>query len=327
MGKVADPYLERGDQEIRRLLETGGLPEGEGKKTAQLMLEADGVMLSLQREHARKAEVKVGIAYEGWAQVGKDRYATVNKSIYADVCGGEEYWAGMTLKLARKYDLGAVEQSIVGGDGAEWVKEGCERFGGIFQLDRYHLNRELCAALGADRETMRAVRECCRQGEAQEAGRILWEAEQKARGKQAERIAGLRRYLVDNQLGLRDYRTVLGDEGKGLRGTGAMEGNVDKLVVRRMKNQGMSWSIKGIRRMLCLRFLWLEGKSDELLARAVTRVNLPRALVKRVNRVIDKARTEPHIGVMEGALPALVGPHASRPWARALKSLIEVRVL
>jgi hypothetical protein len=35
-------------------------------------------------------------------------------------------------------------------------------------------------------------------------------------------------------------RLVFGKAGQGLRPTGAMEGNVDKLVVRRMKNQGMS---------------------------------------------------------------------------------------
>jgi len=35
--------------------------------------EADGVMLSLQQEEARKAEVKLGIAYEAWARVGKNR--------------------------------------------------------------------------------------------------------------------------------------------------------------------------------------------------------------------------------------------------------------
>jgi len=35
--------------------------------------EADGVMFSPQQEEARKAEVKLGIAYEAWAMVGKDR--------------------------------------------------------------------------------------------------------------------------------------------------------------------------------------------------------------------------------------------------------------
>jgi hypothetical protein len=61
----------------------------------------------------------------------------------------------------------------------------------------------------------------------------------------------------------------LGEEGKGLRRTDAMEGNVDKLVVRRMKNQGMSWSLQGIRRLLCVRFLVLEGKLTGWLKRSI----------------------------------------------------------
>jgi hypothetical protein len=32
----------------------------------------------------------------------------------------------------------------VGGDGARWVKEGAELFGGLYELDRFHLKRALC---------------------------------------------------------------------------------------------------------------------------------------------------------------------------------------
>jgi len=57
--------------------ETGELTQSEGRKANRLMIEADGVVLPLQREQAHKAEVKLGIAYEGWQKVGKDRYRTV----------------------------------------------------------------------------------------------------------------------------------------------------------------------------------------------------------------------------------------------------------
>ena len=62
-------------------------------------------------------------------------------------------------------------------------------------------------------------------------------------------------YIRENSSGLGDYRLSLGEEGKTLRHTGAIEGNIDKLIVRRMKNQGMSWTLKGISRLLCVRFL------------------------------------------------------------------------
>ncbi len=59
-------------------------------------------MLSLQRETAQKAEVKLGIAYEGWNKVGKDSYSTFNKTVYADIAGTDKFCAGMNLKLRGK---------------------------------------------------------------------------------------------------------------------------------------------------------------------------------------------------------------------------------
>ncbi len=46
-----------------------------------------------------------------------------------------------------------------------------------------------------------------------------------------------------------------GEKGKGLRRVGAMEGNLDKLIVRWIGNQEVSWTIRGIRHLLCARFL------------------------------------------------------------------------
>lgn len=52
---------------------------------------------------------------------------------------------------------------------------------------------------------------------------------------------------MENSFGLRDYRLEV--DGDGLRGLGAMEGNVDKLVANRMKKRGMSWTISGAQGM------------------------------------------------------------------------------
>ena len=147
IGRIADPHIEKAEREVKRFMETGEIPEGEGKKLTRLLVEADGVMLSLQREKERKAEVKLGIAYEGWEKVGKDRYKTVNKTAYAAVAGEQTFWAGITLKLQERYDLSRIGETLIGGDGAAWIKEGVSYIDGHFQLDRYHLNRELTTAL------------------------------------------------------------------------------------------------------------------------------------------------------------------------------------
>jgi hypothetical protein len=108
VAKAADPYLKKTDQELKWFQETGEIPASDGKQIARLMVEADGVMLSLQREKERKIEVKLGIAYEGWERVGKDRFRTVNKTIFATVTGGDTFWAEMSLKLQKRYDLSRV---------------------------------------------------------------------------------------------------------------------------------------------------------------------------------------------------------------------------
>ena len=131
------------------------------------------------------------------------------------------------------------------GMGQNWVKEGARYINGRFQLDRYHLNRELTTALGQDKETKGKVWHACQCGDMKTGFRIMAEAMKQAKGERAQRIAKAYHYLHDNRYGIEDYRLKLGEEGKGLRRTGAMEGNVDKLVVRRMKNQGMSWSLQG----------------------------------------------------------------------------------
>ena len=321
VGKAADPYLKKAGNELKWFLKTGEIPKSESKEASLLLIEADGVMLSLQREKERKAEVKLGIAYEGWGKVGKDRYKTVNKTAYAAVTDRDSFWAGMSLKLHRTYDLARVRETIVGGDGAAWVKEGASYVNGRFQLDRYHLNRELCAALGHDSEPRDKIWQACESGKVELGLQIMVEAMSQAKGEQAQRIAKAYHYLESNRSGLGDYRQALGEEGKGLRRTGAIEGNVDKLVARRMKNQGMSWSVMGIRRLLCVRFLILEGRLKEWLTRendSGPSISIPR---RKMRRVVNQFSMQESDAWLKAGLPALYGPHASRSWVQALKSM------
>ena len=225
--------------------------------------------------------------------------------------------------MQKQYDLSRVGETIVGGDGAGWVKEGARYINGRFQLDRYHLNRELTTALGQDKETKEKVWRACEQGDIKNALRIMADAAGQTRGEKAERITKGYHYLYDNRAGLEDYRLKLGEEGKGLRRTGAMEGNVDKLVVRRMKNQGMSWSLQGIRRLLCIRFLVLEGKlggwlSDKKLICVSN--NIP---PKSIQRIVTRLSAQEPDAWLQAGLPALYGPHASHPWVKVLRNITE----
>ena len=143
-----------------------------------------------------------------------------------------------------------------------------------------------------------------------------------ARGEKAERITKAYHYLYDNRHGLADYRLNLGEKGKGLRRTGAIEGNVDKLVARRMKNQGMSWSVNGIRRLLCIRFLVLEGKLDDWLSekKSAPRIGFP---AKRIRKIVTRLSEQEPDAWLQAGLPALYGPHASHTWVKVLRNITE----
>ena len=321
--RVADRYLEQKGNELTHFMETGEITEGDGKKADLLLMEADGVMLSLQREKAKKAEVKLGIAYEGWERIGKDRYKTVHKTFYADIASGETFWAGFSLKLQSRYDLAGINQFVLGGDGASWIKEGPGYFGGHFQLSRYHYNKELRRVLGQDNATINLIREACERDDIATVIGKLEVLRQTSQGDRALEIKKLEHYLVSNVSGLKDYRFASVRGGDTLRRTGAMEGNVDKLIARRMKNQGMSWSPKGIRSMIFVRFKALEKKLEEYLHRSAPKTAIYVIEKKRVNRVIDKVIKQNYFEWFNAGLPALYGPHASRPWAKILKSLTE----
>jgi len=150
VGKLTDPYIRAEEREIEEVFDRGVIPESEGRIVPYLFVEADGTSIALQREKARRAEVKVGIAYEGWEEVSKNRYKVKDKTVYTGIMGSDRFWEGFSLALAKKYDLSQIGNAIVGGDGAPWVKEGAKLLGGIYQLDKFHLKRALHRGLAND---------------------------------------------------------------------------------------------------------------------------------------------------------------------------------
>jgi hypothetical protein len=315
-GKVAGSYIAEEEKEVNALFEDGVIPETEGKVLPYLVIEADGVNIALQREEEGRAEVKVGIAHEGWQEISKNRYKLKEKSVYSGIMHGDRFWEGFSLSLAKKYDLPQIGKVIVGGDGASWVKEGAELVGGLYELDRFHLKRALHQGLANDPLVVE-VYESCITGEITKVDRLLIEAQEKADSDKAKEIMRLRGYLMENRYGLRDYRLEV-DDG-GLRGLGAIEGNVDKLIADRMKKRGMSWTKRGADRMA--RLISLRERGD--LNTWVKYQNKPRPIPSREKALPkgDQYQHRDNAAWLSASLPALHGPHSDRPWVRILWAL------
>ncbi len=315
VGKVTGPYLEAEEKEIEEVFEAGVIPESEGRVASYLFVEADGTGIALQREDARRAEVKAGIAHEGWQKVSKDRYRLKDKTVYTGIMHGDRFWEGFSLALAKKYDLSKTGKVIVGGDGAFWVKKGAELLGGLYELDRFHLKRALHRGLAND-SLVAGVCQACIIGEVDKVDGLLIQAQEKADGDRAEEVMKLRGYLMENSYGLRDYRLEV--NGDGLRGSGAIEGNVDKLVANRMKKRGMSWTIKGAQRMARLITLREMGQLHSWIThkdKSGDRQPPKKVISKEVTSRKD-------VGTwLQATLPSLYGPHQDRPWVQILRAL------
>ena len=101
-----------------------------------------------------------------------------------------------------------------------------------------------------------------------------------------------------------------------------MESNGDKTTANRMKKRGMSWTIRGAHRMVKVIELNRNGELAEFCRSRSHRrsersgpdpPSAQRRQTMRKTRVSDWA---------DASVPALSGPHNSRPWTRSLKNLI-----
>ena len=110
-----------------------------------------------------------------------------------------------------------------------------------------------------------------------------------------------------------DWRKKVTQVPAGARGLGAMESNEDKLFSHRMKKLGMSWTIPGAQRMGKAIQLSFDGELSDWCGREppnVVKEDIGFSLFDELDGSGNRT-----------ALPALEGPHASRPWAKVLKNL------
>lgn len=296
----------------------GGADWQEKINTPVLFGESDGVMIALQRERRRKVEARVGIMYTGKKAIGAGRYRLQNKVCMTKLVHNSQEWQQIIQKMADKhYDLSAVKHLITGGDGNVWVKKSFDYIS-VEQrenvLDRYHLYRASKTALGFSRETIQVVKRM-RQHGLPAVIDDLNQAHKNARGRRKERLAEYIQYLESNQDALKDVQ--LSENGRPLS-LGGIEGNVDKLVARRMKGRGRSWRIPGARAMVTL--CRYRPQLRDLTLKLTYQPGQPSAL---------KSKKSIRYGSwLQCSLPLFSSSYQNQPWAKELRrNLHDRRVL
>ena len=148
-----------------------------GKKEAPVLFEeADGVYIRLQgkdrkKEKQDKAELKVGIAYDGWRKTGPERYALEDKVVVAGFSKAKEFQEYREAVIAQEFNLDEVGQRILNADGASWIKKVKDK-STCFQLDPFHRNKAVKEKIH-EKGAQEAVLELLREEEIEEVFRYL----------------------------------------------------------------------------------------------------------------------------------------------------------
>ena len=226
-----------------------------GEKEAPVLFEeADGVYINLQgkdkkRQKQEKAEVKVGIAYEGWRKTGPDRYALENKVVVAGLSKAKEFQEYREAAIAQEFNLDEVSQRILNADGASWIKQVKDK-STCFQLDPFHRNKAVKEKIH-EKAAQEAIFELLREEETEELFRYL-EIYRDSLSDDEERkdVEELIRYYENNREGLVPYQSQglkLPEAREGLeyRNMGTMENHVWSVIAKRMKHGHRSWSVRG----------------------------------------------------------------------------------
>jgi len=323
---VAESAIQGEKQEHKNCFDEGNLlPPGRGKSSI-LYTEADGIHICLQREkdaHGKRRkhyELKSCIAYEGWERLPqtresillRERYRLVNKKVYCHGTPDIPFWDGAGLMFHRYWDLSHTDLVALGGDDANWINAGMDAIGlCVRQQDGFHLARYCQRGWKEGKVVYDALR----------SGVVVSGELHEREGKTAQKS---RDYISRHQTEGVDWRMKIGAEfpiPEDARGLGTMEGNQSHLFSDRMKDRGMSWTIKGAQHM---------GKAIQLVANGELGkwcgANPAESATQELSfHVLDSQYDTRNTA--RGALPALNGAHASRPWAKAIRQLTQIRQL
>ncbi|GAW93211.1 hypothetical protein Tph_c09310 [Calderihabitans maritimus] len=136
----------------------------------------------------------------------------------------------------------------------------------------------------------------------------LTEAARKTRGNRKKRITKLLRYLEENWAGI--------VASPGAKRLGAIEGQIQHNVARRMKRLGARWTISGGDRMARV----LAAKANGELGNYTYRWPIKQRKLKEVAKhapVEDQNTNTVDIEKwLQASVPALKSPFADRPWIK-----------
>ncbi|HHT50882.1 MAG TPA: ISLre2 family transposase [Eubacteriaceae bacterium] len=294
---VGEKVKEIEDKHVECLAQ--GHAQGE-KETKILFEEADGVWINMQGKdrpkRGRRAELKVAVAYDGWELESKDRYRLRNKVAVAGFDDSKGFQKRKEGVFSSIFNIDEVEIRILNGDGATWIKGGLIDETVHYQLDPFHLNREIVRKI-RNKTQRKKVMSLLSDKKVDEMLKYINKEvfEQTKDLKEKDRLTDLYRYLLNNKEGLIPYKErglSLPNPPEGLfyRTLGTMEHHICDIIAQRMKNVKASWSRQGAENLGKI----LTLRASKNLVNAITSISkivLPGVYTEEIYEVLSASKS------------------------------------
>ncbi len=287
------------------------------KETPTIYQEADGIMIYTQgkdrkeqiekykKEHpneevpkkVRNIEIKLGMTYEGWKEIGKNRYELVGKEYVAGYMTGEEMANITNANLHSKYDMSKVELRVLNSDGGNWIKRLLVTKA-IYQADSYHIKEKISTYV-RDNEDVELLKNMFYQKEYTKMIDYVEELKYKYEGEveEVEKLKELQRYLTKRKDSMKRYKDYEGVKQKlktyskktGLkyRNMGCQESNNYCRLTRRMKKKRMSWSKNGSENIAKVITMYASESCEDIIKHLNIQL-LPESFVEYAEKYINE---------------------------------------
>lgn len=332
-------YQEHAINKMKRL-------EGEEKAGSSApeiaYIETDEAYIRLQRRRKRKQQtkqrkkrrrslaIKMGIGYTGrearYRSGRRIAQRLTEKFAYISIANGRRFMEDLSLIAEKKMALSEGRHIFVGGDGDQWITKGIKDFfpGAKYLLCLFHLYRNIKRALCYRKDEQKIIKKLVREDKIDSALNLIEDMMSNPRDeKEKESLGGLYHYIRENRNGINVIRHI---EEKKIRekvkGAGAIEPNIDKIIAHRFKKRGMSWSVRGALSLLKVKETILNGEWENWwYEKRDEKIEINLEPLKQLTAKDFWKKRKSTIPLIEATIPALEGPEPNKPWVKVLREL------
>ena len=301
--------------------------------------ETDATYIRKQNKGKKKAckkrhlEVKLGLGYTGkesrYNGSSKKSKKLSRRIVYADIKSKRnEFLDKFSCISEKRFGLSAVKESYLGGDGDSWIREGRRQYfsRSEYLLCPFHLFRNLRRALAGKKKSQQRLKKLFEKNKIDEVLRRLKRMIKKIDSRKIKKqLAEFYTYVVNNRQGIEASMRLRMD--KKTESAGAVEPNIDKLIVHRFKRRGMSWSEQGAQSLLKIRQTIANGEWESWWYKERGKKIEIKAIFKKTLTAADMNKRREIVPFIEAELPCYRGPDQSKPWVGVLHKLCRARQL